>query len=102
MASVQTFNFQEAVKCIIPSRCMFEPTQAPNRDSENARPPHCSCIAYLHSTFAVWQRPHVGLCSSHFWRRALHLVQPVKDLDMGAVSWRGECPGEKNCCGEIP
>jgi len=63
---------------------MFEPTQAPNRDRENARPPHCSCIAYLHSIFAVWQRLHVGLCSSHFWRRALHLVQPVKDLDMGA------------------
>lgn len=71
---------------------MFEPTQAPNRDRENARPPHCSCIAYLHSTFAVWQRPQVGLCSSHFWRRALHLVQPVKDLDMGAG-----CVG----CGEV-
>lgn len=59
-------------------------TQAPNRDRENARPPHCSCIAYLHCTPAVWQRPHMGLFSSHFWRRALHLVQPVNDLDMGA------------------
>lgn len=68
-------------------------TQAPNRDLENARPPHCSCMAYLHWTPADWQRPHMGLCSSHFWRRALHLVQPVKDLDMGAGGWRGFVDG---------
>lgn len=59
-------------------------------------------MAYLHSTLAVWQRPQVGLCSSHFWRRALHRVHPVKDLDMGAVLGRGECPAEKNFCGESP
>jgi hypothetical protein len=44
-------------------------------------------MAYLHWTPADWQRPHMGLCSSHFWRRALHLVQPVKDLDMSAGMW---------------
>lgn len=73
-------------KSIVPNLCMFPvPTQAPNRDRENARPPHCSCIAYLHDAPAVWQRPQMGLFSSHFCRRALHLVQPVKDLDMGAA-----------------
>lgn len=63
------------------------PTQAPNRDRENARPPHCNCIAYWHCSPAVWQRPQFGLSSSHFCRRALHLLQPVKDLDMGAVDF---------------
>lgn len=73
------------------------PTQAPNRDRENARPPHCNCIAYLHCAPADWQRPQIGLCSSHFWRRDLHRVQPVKDLDMGS----GVEEGREKLCGEL-
>lgn len=46
-------------------------------------------MAYLHCTPAVWQRPQIGRFSSHFWRRALHLVQPVNDLDMSVSAWGG-------------
>lgn len=71
------------------------PTQAPNLERENARPPHCNCIAYWHCSPAVWQRPQFGLCSSHFCRRALHLLQPVKDLDMSAMGWWDDVLGEE-------
>jgi hypothetical protein len=36
----------------------------------------------LHCALAAWQRPQLGRCSSHFWRRALQRLQPVKERDM--------------------
>lgn len=76
----------------IPSFFMPSPTQAPNLERENARPPHCSCIAYRHCTPAVWHRPHSGRCSSHFCRRALQRLQPVNDRDIPSVFQYGCLP----------
>lgn len=45
------------------------PTQAPNLDRENARPPHCSCIAYRHCAPAALHRPPacISADSSQFY-----------------------------------
>lgn len=45
--------YTTAVKEYKPNFCIPSPTHAPNLDRENARPPHCSCIAYRHCAPAV-------------------------------------------------